>query len=395
MPEGLDQAADAFASAINPRAAEAQPRDPGGRFAAKPEPMFETRPIEGDPITGDTRDGGEDARLAAAERRIADGRAEEGDEQSLQNRARPRNARGDAGHNDNTRAANDNALERTRPQEPADQHAEGTDLEPAATAAEGDAEGDAEQDPGPKYEVVVDGQTTEVSLAEALRGYIKHATYQARMAKVDQARQAVEAEWANVGQARAYYVQKLQLIERTLAELTPQPPNWDQEFAVDPRAAHEKLKAYQAIYGKIAWAQAEQQRSAQEAQADYDRTTRQYAIEQFSQFVAEAKIRDEDALGAEIGRMRAYARTRGFSEPEIATVYDKRMLAVLRDAARHHESTLLTPKPVPPGQGRALIPGSATPIGNAGRRHIDDAQRKLAQSGRLDDAAALFERLIR
>jgi hypothetical protein len=392
MPEGLDQAADAFHSAINPRAAEAQPRDPGGRFAAKPEPMFEPRPIEGDPVTGDTRDGGEDARLAAAERRVADGRAEEGDEQSLQNRAKPRNAA-----NDNRHVANDNAAkpQRSGEQELEDQHPQGTDLEPAAEAAGGDAEGDAVEDPGPKYEVTVDGQTMEVSLAEALRGYIKHATYNSRMSRLDQARQAVEAEWANVGQARNYYTQKLQFLEGVLTELTPQPPNWDQEFAVNPQAAHQKLKAYQEIYGKIAWVQEQQQRSAQEAQADYDRNSRQYAIEQFSQFVAEARIRDEKALGSEMGRMRAYAKTRGFSEPEIATVYDKRMLAVLRDAARYHESAVTTPKAVPPGQGRALIPGSATPIGNAGRRHIDDAQRKLAQSGRLDDAAALFERLIR
>ena len=81
MPEGLDQASSAFQAAINPQAP--QPRDTGGRFqstAARPEPMFEPRPIEGDDKTGDTRDAGEDPRLAARERRIADGRAIEGDE---------------------------------------------------------------------------------------------------------------------------------------------------------------------------------------------------------------------------------------------------------------------------------------------------------------------------
>ena len=61
MPEGLDQASSAFQQAIDPQAT--QPRDTGGRFqstAARPEPMFEPRPVEGDEKTGDVRDTGDD-----------------------------------------------------------------------------------------------------------------------------------------------------------------------------------------------------------------------------------------------------------------------------------------------------------------------------------------------
>jgi hypothetical protein len=393
MAEGIDEAASAFQTQIAPQAPE-RPRDQGGRFTGRPESMFEPRPVEGDELTGDTRDGGDDARLAAAERRIADGRAEEGDEQSLQDGARARNAGRDARHaNDNSRAANDNA-ERLGPQELEDQDADGPDG--GAEGEQGDAEGQPEQDAeGPKYEVTVDGQTMEVPLAEALKGYIREATFKQRMNKVHEARQAVEQEAATTVQARDYYAQKLAMLERTLGELTPPPPNWDQEFAQDPRAAHEKQKAYASIYNKIAWAQQEQQRTAQEAAQEYDRNSARYAVEQFTQFVQEAKIPDEKALTGEMSSMRSYAKMRGFSEGEIATVYDKRMLAVLRDAAKYHQSTSAQPKPVVPGRGKTLTPGSATPLGNAGRRNIDDAQRKLAQTGRLDDAAALFQRLIR
>ncbi len=94
MADGVDGAADAFRTAIAPGS---QPRDTGGRFAStpsRPETMFNPRPIEGDPLTGDTRDGGEDARLAAAERRIADGRAEEGDE-NVRSRTRRAPAEGE------------------------------------------------------------------------------------------------------------------------------------------------------------------------------------------------------------------------------------------------------------------------------------------------------------
>ena len=393
MAEGIEGAAQAFQDQIAPGSTRA--RDSGGRFASaapRPEPLFEERRVEGDPLTGDTRDGGDDARLAAAERRIADGRAEEGDEQSLQDGARARNAANDNRHHANDNEATPERIGQTAEDEDAEQPDGGAEAE----GEQGDAEGQPEPDAAaPKYEVTVDGQTMEVTLPEALKGYVRDATFKYRMNKVHEARQAVEQEAATTVQARDYYAQKLAFLERTLTELTPPPPNWDQEFAADPRAAHEKQKAYAAIYNKMAWAQAEQQRTAQEAAQEYDRNSARYAVDQFTQFVQEAKIPDEKALTSEMSGMRTYAKMRGFSEGEIATVYDKRMLAVLRDAAKYHQMVSAQPKPVATGKGKALIPGTATPPGNAGRRNIDDAQRKLAQTGRLDDAAALFQRLIR
>ena len=79
MAEGLDGAAQAFAQEISP--GSDRPRDESGRFsstAQRPEPLFQSRPLEGDEKTGDTRDGGEDTLLAARERRIADGWLDEG-----------------------------------------------------------------------------------------------------------------------------------------------------------------------------------------------------------------------------------------------------------------------------------------------------------------------------
>ena len=84
MAEGLDGAADLFRQEIAP--GSERPRDDSGRFSgasSRPEPLFEPRPLEGDEKTGDTRDAGDDERLKAIERRVADGRAEEGDADEL------------------------------------------------------------------------------------------------------------------------------------------------------------------------------------------------------------------------------------------------------------------------------------------------------------------------
>jgi hypothetical protein len=93
--------------------------------------------------------------------------------------------------------------------------------------------------------------------------------------------------------------------------------------------------------------------------------------------------------------MRRAGQEYGFGEQELATVYDPRMLAVLHDASKYRRMTANKPRPVMPDKGRTLAPGAARPMGSAARRGIDDLQSKLAKSGKLDDAAALFQRLIK
>jgi hypothetical protein len=353
--------------------------------------MFEPRPVEGDELTGDTRDGGEDARLAARERRIADGRADERDERD----EGPERRRAGETAAETQGESGERRVQR-RGEERGDAGADDGHEPDEGEKPEGEGEDDAAE-PGPTYEVTVDGATEIVPLEEALKGYIREATFQKRMNQVDLARQAIEHEAGNVGQARDAYGQKLQYLDRLIAEMTPPEPDWDKEFAADPHAAHVKQKTYAEIYQKRHWIDSELHRAAHETQAEYDRRSKDYAVKEFTQFVADAKIPDEKALTETLTLMRAYGRKEGFSERELAETYDRRMLRVLRKAALYDQGQAQTPKPVQPGKGRTLIPGVATPAtsGNGTRRHIDEAQSKLAKSGRIDDAAQVMARLIR
>ena len=402
MAEGLEGAAQAFHTEINP---QARPRDDGGRFSssARPETMFEERRVEGDPKTGDTRDGGEDARLAAAERRIADGRAEEGDEQSLQDGARARNADRDGRHQ-----STEPEPERVGEQKSSDQDAQGQDGKPEAGGDEGDAEGTSEQDaeggkwevslngkPVEKLEVTVDGQPHVVTLDEIVRGYVDGETYSKRVAQVGEAVQVIQSQWAQASQLRDQYIQQLQHHEEEYAALLPKEPNWDDFYARDPQSARQTQKNYQAAVNTL---YAIRQRRIQEMQArDQEAAARtaEYANNGWEQFKRNARITDQATLNNEVTAMRRAGQEYGFGEQELATVYDPRMLAVLHDASKYRRMTANKPRPVMPDKGRTLAPGAARPMGSAARRGIDDLQSKLAKSGKLDDAAALFQRLIR
>lgn len=403
MPEGLDQASSAFQQAINPQAG--QPRDTGGRFQAtnsRPEPMFEPRPVEGDEKTGDARDAGDDPRLLERERRIADGRANEGDERDegpARGRAREEAPEGEG-------EGGERPLQRGREERgdagPDDGHKPDQGEKPEG---EGEEDGADEGEkwaltlngqPVEKLEVTVDGEDKPVSLDECVKGYIRTETFHKRMSQVDQARQAVEAEAGNIGQARTVYQQKLQYLDTLIAQMTPEEPNWDAEFQADPAAAHRKQKTYGEIYAKRHWIDSELQRTAHETQAEYDKRSKDFAINQFTSFVRNSKIPDEKALTETLTRMRSYGRKEGFKEVELAQTYDERMLTVLNKASLYDEMMAnQKPKAIIPGKGKTLTPGVATPVGNATRRHIDEAQSKLARSGRIDDAAQVMARLIR
>jgi hypothetical protein len=359
--------------------------------------MFEPRPVEGDEQTGDTRDGGPDPRLVARERRIADGRAEQGDEELPD---KPTPARRAPGEGKQLREDDEQAGGDDKPEQH-DQDGEGADEGGDAEGASGeDAEGEKwaltlNGQPVEKLEVTVDGEEKPVSLDECIKGYIRTETFHKRMSQVDQARQAVEQEAGNVGQARDVYRQKLTYLDTLIAQMTPEEPNWDAEFQADPAAAHRKQKTYAEIYQKRHWIDSELQRAAHETQAEYDKRSKDFAINQFTDFVREAKIPDEKALTETLTLMRSYGRKEGFSEAELAQTYDKRMLRVLRKAALYDQGQSTKPKAIIPGKGKTLTPGVATPVGNVTRRHIDEAQSKLAKSGRLDDAASVMARLIR
>jgi hypothetical protein len=400
VAEGIDQAANAFRDAVGgpEKVTPPPPRDSAGRFQesrSRPEPLFSERQTEGDEF-GDTRDGGENARLRRQEAR-ANGDPFE-------------NAVSDDGRKPRTqkpvRSESDDEHQSfgdERRQEQSDDESEPQDQgelpdgdeSPEDERSDPDGESGEDAESGQKYEVTVDGRPMEVTLKQALEGYIRTETFHQRMNKVNEASQTVMAEAQRVANARDNYINQNAALEQEIMTLLPQEPNWDQEYARDPASAHSLKKQYDAVGQKLNALRQSRMAAMQEKRAEVARNTETYAKDQFARFVMDNKIPDETALRKEINSMRRTAMSAGFTEQEVATVYDSRMLNVLRKASKYDRLMAAKPKAVVPGKGRALTPGSAPRIGNAGRRNIDEAQSRLAKTGRIDDAASVFEKIIR
>ena len=149
--------------------------------SSRPEPLFEPRPLEGDEKTGDTRDAGDDERLKAIERRVADGRAEEGDAEEL-------DAAGES-------------------QKPAAEAKEPEDKPKGQDSDKDDAEGDADEDaarwalthdgkPVKKIEIDVGGETKQVSLQEVVKGYAEQEAINQRARQVEEYARTFEQQSA-------------------------------------------------------------------------------------------------------------------------------------------------------------------------------------------------------
>ena len=387
MSESLDSVEGVLATEIAPAS---RPRDSQGQFIREtraPEHILQERQVEGDPLTGDTSDGGDDPAYRSFEREQADGYEQgertrrstsESEGQDRERRVRERTAQRDDADADDGHDLSDGEPENIS----AESESDATDSEVAQ-----------DEDGSSRYEITVDGQKYEVSLNEALNGYIRQATFHQRMSQVTQAQHELEAERTQLQQGWAWWSKARQDYEEDLGALIPVEPNWDQLFAENPQYAHGTQKIYQNLYAKLNNSRALRAQREQAAVAEQDRRTQKYAVDGFTKFVMDhiKVMPDEPTLKKNINSMRRTASNAGFSDYEVATVYDPRMLDILWKASKYDRMTAAAPRAVVTGKGRTLAPGAATPFnGNARRSGFDDAQRRLAKSGKVSDAAEVF-----
>jgi hypothetical protein len=246
MADGVDTAAAAFQQAIDPAQTVNEgpqraptPRDTGGRFtqtAERPEPLFSVRMVEGDPETGDTSDGGDNVRLRQREREVADGRFDE--RQDVRSERQSRQAPAETAREGGERPLAEPGEERggTASDEGharAEDEQQDADAQAAGDEAGAD-EGSEDADENAQYEITVDGEPQTVTLGELRDGYIRTATFHSRLNKVNEHKQAIEAENQRVSQMRDLYINGLQNLDEDIRGITPQEPNWDEEYAKDP-----------------------------------------------------------------------------------------------------------------------------------------------------------------
>jgi len=103
---------------------------------------------------------------------------------------------------------------------------------------------------------------------------------------------------------------------------------------------------------------------------------------------------DKKAYERDRPKVREYLKAKGFSDDEINQAYDARLVAIAADGMRFRELLKSKPRENAPLE-KALRPAAppSKPMTQQTRNQLD-ARKRLAKTGSLRDAAAVFEGLI-
>lgn len=259
---------------------------------------------------------------------------------------------------------------------------------------------EVEVEPEPqRFRVKAAGEEKEVTFDELVDGYQKGLDYTKKSQSVAEQRKAVEAERAAIEQAkqaRDAYSQRLNLIEDFLSKQN-EGEDLNALKEVDPIGYAVKVAERTEREKQLAMVQAEQQRMAQQRFAEQQAELQQ-RLHQEARRVAEVipEYGDEKKSNEVKKQIRDFAKEVGFTDQELAQAYDSRQVQVLWMAAQYAKLQKQRPEVTKKVQDapKMLRPGVAANQKVAADENVKKAHSQLRKSGKVSDAAALFERML-
>lgn len=248
-----------------------------------------------------------------------------------------------------------------------------------------------------KVEVTVDGEPVEVTVKEAMEGYIRTQTFHQRMNQLDEAKKIVRRAAADAVHNFEYSRNIAKEMEAHMEAMIPKEPNWDEEFQKDPAKARELQKYYEkasAFRADLRAKMSETMKKEAEANA---RQTAAFVEEESLKFdhLNRKQWSDPKKKSKDLASMRKTALSLGFSEEEISQVYDSRMLQVLLKASKYDRMMAAKPKPVVrPQSGKPIPPGAGSARQRTAQRGVNSAMKRLNRTGNIEDAAVVFDQII-
>ena len=272
--------------------------------------------------------------------------------------------------------------------EQVDEEDEEEDDRPQPQPEEEEDEDQAALDLNQIVAVNVDGERAEVSLQEALNGYVRSETFHRRLNQLGQVAQEIERERGELAQGRAYYANMIPALHQQLLSLQPEEPNWDKLYEENPAEAarlERQWRSYREKLGQLEHehkrVQAEQERERLRQEAIYEDTQRHSLVRAIPEWT-DPKRWERDRRS-----MIRTAMAVGYSERELEGLKDARATMILRKAALYDQ--LMASKPKPVRQQGALRPGAIS--SRAAPNGLARAEKRLQRSGSVRDAARAFE----
>ena len=248
----------------------------------------------------------------------------------------------------------------------------------------------------PVYRVTVDGNEIEVTQDELLNGYSRQQDYTRKTQELANQRKLIEQQAQELQQRDAIYAQLLPKMEAQLKGELVNEPDWNSLYDDDPIAYVREKQIWDEKKEKLTAVSAEQQRLQQEAYAQQQQQIAhvvQDGQQRILQIIPEWK--NAEIASKEKSAIRDYGiNVLGYSAQEMDAIYDYRALLGLRNAWLNSKTVEATKKkPTQKAPARVARPGSTSR-----KKSLAPAQRAkqvLAKTGKVQDAAKVFEQFLK
>lgn len=237
--------------------------------------------------------------------------------------------------------------------------------------------------------VKVDGQEVEVTLDELKSGYSRTQDYTKKTQEVAQARKTLEAELQQVNMERQQYAQ---VLGKLAEQLQVQEPDWETLRATDPIEYSLQMADYQRNMQKRQIAMQEQQRVMAQVQADNQRQMQTKLASEAQALAAMIpEWNDKEKAQAVKDSIKTQGKKIGFSDDELANVFDHRAVLALYKAAKYDELMSKRDTVKPKATQKVLRPSGK---GNPGNLDAKKAHARALATGRDADVVKAIESLL-
>jgi len=262
---------------------------------------------------------------------------------------------------------------------------------------EPEQESESEPDDEPTYSVKVAGEEKELTLSELKTLAQQGADYTKKTQQVAEQRKALEAESVAIDQARQLrdaYAERLQAMEQLLSS-PEQSENLEYLKESDPIGYAVRVAEISQQKEQLQAIQAERYRIAEQQQAEQQHALQGYIAQQAAR-LAEVLPEYSDPVKGEALRseLRTFAKDIGFTDQELSMVRDSRQVLALHKAMLYDKLQ----KSKPDVNKRVNEATKTIKSGNSVKPVTSDQvkrqQAQLKQSGKVRDAAKLFESFL-
>ena len=303
---------------------------------------------------------------------------------------------------ESTGETQDESLEEEQPDEDGEEE-EGE--EPDEMEESDEAEEDEEPEETTLYTVKVNGEDTEVTEDELIRGYSRQSDYTKKTQElaeerrnIDAAKSQYDSEISQLQGQRQQYVEALShVIQSSMAGLEQYNDiDWATLKEEDPIVYITKRDEYREIQERTRENQHRMQLAQQQQNAEMQEVQKRVLQEEHGKLVAALPEWGEPATQKKLATdVRAYAIEQGYTPEEIGTLVDHRSLLVLMKAQKYDalqkadvKSKKVKNKP------KVVRAGTGTKKTQEGKSKRRAQMKRLRGTGHIDDASALLEDFI-